>query len=378
MVLHILSIIPPLAAFAYCTRQLLGKGDVKRWVRVCVFAFCALLTALTYHTTCMGCLPPFPFSAFLANMMILSIIPIIYIIVSRQFSLPFQDQYFLWIVGYTVIALPYQVCLLLYPLPHMLPEHWGSNMLILSFNARSSVSISPVGMVIFLQACVAFFRTALMYQTVMQRRLLLTRKIKLFLLLVAVTTILLMLLALTPERLQSTPLAAWLILLGISAIVTTWLLVLGNMTREDAAFTDESQNPVKLSDNSMSSLAAGLHFLINKEKIYLQPALKVDQVARTLGTNRTYLSRVVRGEYDKTFPQLIITLRIEEAKRLLKSDPKIKINEVATRCGFKNSSVFGKAFKEETGSTPLDWRRHPDAPPAQSQPRQGDDDEEAV
>lgn len=378
MVLHIISIIPPLAAFAYCTWKLLGKGDTKKWLRVCLFTVCALLTAITYHTSCLGCLPAFPFSTFLANTILLSLIPLMYVIVSRQFSLPFMDQYFLWIVGFAIIALPYQVCQLMYPLPRLMPEHWGNNMLMLSFNARSTVTISPIGMVILLQTCMACFRIALMYQTVMNRRFVLTRKIKLFLLLITVTTMLLVMLVLTPQHAQRNPVNAWVILASIAIIVTTWLLVLPNMTQEDIALTDESNNPVKLSDNSMSSLAAGLHYLIDKEKIYLQPALKVDLVARTLGTNRTYLSRVVRSEYDKTFPQLIITLRIEEAKRLLKNDPKIKINEVAMRCGFKNSSVFGKAFKEETGATPLDWRRNPEGKPTQPYPIQDTPPEEAV
>lgn len=370
MVLHILSIIPPLAAYSYCTTQLLRQREHKKWLRVTLFALCALLATVTFHSTYLGCLPAIPFALFLANTLVLSLIPIMYVLVSRQFSLPFLDQYFLWIVGYTVIALPFQVCLLLYPLPDVLPDRWGSNMLQLSFNAKDTITVSPIGVVVFLQACVAFFRTALMYQTVMRRRLILTRKIKGFLMLVSVTTILLSIITLFPKSLLMSHVGAWITLLSIALATTAWLMVLPNLSQEDISFFDESQNPVKLSDTSMSSLAAGVHFLIDKEKIYLKPGVKVEQMARMLGTNRTYLSRVIRGEYDKTFPQLLISLRIEEAKRLLKDNPKIKINEVATRCGFRNSSVFGKAFKEETGLTPLDWRRNPDGLPAQESPAQ--------
>ena len=96
--------------------------------------------------------------------------------------------------------------------------------------------------------------------------------------------------------------------------------------------------------------------------------MKVELVARTLGTNRTYLSRIVKKEYGKTFPQLILALRIEEAKRILREEPDMKITEVATRCGFKNSSVFGKAFKEETGFTAQDWRKQTDEPAGQDNP----------
>ena len=44
-----------------------------------------------------------------------------YVMVSNQFALKYLDQYFLWIIGYTILALPYQVCQLLYPLPQLMP-----------------------------------------------------------------------------------------------------------------------------------------------------------------------------------------------------------------------------------------------------------------
>lgn len=162
MVLLLVSTLPPLAAFAYCTAMLLRKGDRKKWLRLCVMTAVILITISTFYLSYLSVEPPLPYATFVANILLMSIIPLMYVMVSNQFALKYLDQYFLWIIGYTILALPYQVCQLLYPLPQLMPEHWGNNMLRLSFNARDYFTMSPIGLVIFLQTCVVLFRTALL------------------------------------------------------------------------------------------------------------------------------------------------------------------------------------------------------------------------
>lgn len=368
MVLLLVSTLLPLTAFAYCTAMLLRKGDSQRWIRMCIVTIVILVTTSTFYFSYLSVESTLPFATFVANIMFMSLIPLMYVMMSNQFALRYQDQYFLWIVGYSILSLPYQVCQLLYPLPQLMPEHWGNNMLRLSFNARDYFTVSPIGQVIFLQTCVVFFRTALLRRTLVLRKLSLTRNTKLLTLLAIITTVALDIIALVPKAVMKTPSAAWTTLICVSFIITMWYVTMPHISSNEVAFTDQNNNPAKLNDDRMTSLAAGLHSLINKEKIYLQPTVKVELVARTLGTNRTYLSRVVRTEYGKTFPQLIMALRIEEAKRILREEPNVKINEVASRCGFRNSSVFGKCFKEDTGCTAQDWRKQTDEPAEQDNP----------
>lgn len=365
MVLLLVSTLPPLAAFAYCTAMLLRKGDRKKWLRLCVVTAVILVTISTFYLSYLSVEPPLPYATFVANILLMSIIPLMYVMVSNQFALKYLDQYFLWIIGYTILALPYQVCQLLYPLPQLMPEHWGNNMLRLSFNAKDYFTMSPIGLVIFLQTCVVLFRTALLNKLLVRKKFTLTRNARLFFILTLLTTIDLAVTALVPKAVIRTPEAVWITLMCTSFVITMWYLMIPHVPPPEVSFTDESNNPAKLGDNSITLLSTGFRALIDEEKIYLQPTVKVELVARTLGTNRTYLSRIVKKEYGKTFPQLILALRIEEAKRILREEPDMKINEVATRCGFKNSSVFGKAFKEETGFTAQDWRKQTDEPAGQ-------------
>lgn len=136
MVLLLVSTLPPLAAFAYCTAMLLRKGDRKKWLRLCVVTAVILVTISTFYLSYLSVEPPLPYATFVTNIMLMSLIPLMYVMVSNQFALKYLDQYFLWIIGYTILALPYQVCQLLYPLPQLMPEHWGNNMMRLSFNAK--------------------------------------------------------------------------------------------------------------------------------------------------------------------------------------------------------------------------------------------------
>lgn len=144
MVLLLVSTLPPLAAFAYCTAMLLRKGDRKKWLRLCVVTAVILVTISTFYLSYLSVEPPLPYATFVANILLMSIIPLMYVMVSNQFALKYLDQYFLWIIGYTILALPYQVCQLLYPLPQLMPEHWGNNMLRLSFNAKDYFTIIAV------------------------------------------------------------------------------------------------------------------------------------------------------------------------------------------------------------------------------------------
>lgn len=58
--------------------------------------------------------------------------------------------------------------------------------------------------------------------------------------------------------------------------------------------------------------------------------------------------------------QYIITLRLNEAKRLLRNTYK-PVEFIATEVGFTSSSRFHESFIKYTGMTPLEWRKNSDA-----------------
>ncbi len=100
--------------------------------------------------------------------------------------------------------------------------------------------------------------------------------------------------------------------------------------------------------------------LVRDAKSYIaqrfsQPELGLQEIAAQVNFSPAYLNVVFRTETGMTVKQYLIDCRIREAKRLL-CDPKMRITEIAQRCGYSNSNYFAKAFKELTGMTLGEYR----------------------
>ena len=91
------------------------------------------------------------------------------------------------------------------------------------------------------------------------------------------------------------------------------------------------------------------------EKPYLNPEFRLNDLRQVLPLNRTYLSQLINTEYDCTFYQFVTNYRIEEAKRLMKEKPDLKMQDIAEQCGFSSPVVFSRIFARETGETPSEW-----------------------
>lgn len=106
-------------------------------------------------------------------------------------------------------------------------------------------------------------------------------------------------------------------------------------------------------------LFAKLTILFERQKIYLNPNLKLGDIAKKLKTNSKYLSQVVNNQTNNNLIHYVNLYRIEEAKRKIISDEYLHLTTygVAQTCGFKNKSTFYKVFKEITNMTPKDYIR---------------------
>ena len=62
-----------------------------------------------------------------------------------------------------------------------------------------------------------------------------------------------------------------------------------------------------------------------------------------------------QSEYGK-LAGLVTTLRIEEAKRVLKEHPDWSTESVADYCGFSSREYFHRTFRQLTGSTPANYQ----------------------
>lgn len=107
--------------------------------------------------------------------------------------------------------------------------------------------------------------------------------------------------------------------------------------------------------NVAQGLAATVRQLFEEEKIYLNPKLKLSDVARMVGTNRTYLSRFFNEENGQTFYDFMNNYRVEHATQLLRTSS-YTVLEVAEKSGFNSVSTFRRAFVAAHKCSPNEYR----------------------
>ena len=105
----------------------------------------------------------------------------------------------------------------------------------------------------------------------------------------------------------------------------------------------------------VSSMAAEVKRLFHEEKIFLNLKLKLSDVAREVGTNRTYLSRYFNQENGQTFYDFVNNYRIKYAEELLLSSS-APLMEIADRSGFNSLSTFRRVFAAVHGCSPTEYR----------------------
>ena len=91
---------------------------------------------------------------------------------------------------------------------------------------------------------------------------------------------------------------------------------------------------------------------------YTEP-LSVREISRVFSYNETYFCRLFKKKTGLTVLEYIRILRLDLAKKLLKSE-KYEIRDIAWKCGFPDESYFSRAFKAHTGKTPREFRNNSD------------------
>ncbi|WP_046744994.1 helix-turn-helix domain-containing protein [Kordia zhangzhouensis] len=111
---------------------------------------------------------------------------------------------------------------------------------------------------------------------------------------------------------------------------------------------------VEIIDETKVRLLKKLEKFETKEQ-YLSRNCSLNEVAKKLKTNTSYLSKLVNSHKGKSFSAYITDLRINYAIRRLKDDKKFRsytIDSIAQEIGFNRSESFSRAFKNKTGLYP--------------------------
>ena len=146
----------------------------------------------------------------------------------------------------------------------------------------------------------------------------------------------------------------WLVLL-LLIYNTVQIVCRRKPWRETEIENAEEEEEEEEEDIVKKKYREGLEAWMTKEKPYLNPEFRLVDLMQVLPMNRTYLSKFINVEYDCSFYQFVTNYRIEEAQRLMREHPDMKLQDVAEQSGFSSAVVFSRTFAKEIGISPTEW-----------------------
>lgn len=150
--------------------------------------------------------------------------------------------------------------------------------------------------------------------------------------------------------------------LYMSISLVVWIFINYYIYKHESVLDELSDNQYTdvqdaiTSDRKDSYIRKHITDLFEKEKVYLNPNLKVSDIAATIGTNRTYVSAYFNKETQCTFYDYVNRFRIEYAcKQLDCTDDKIV--QIAETSGFNSAQAFIRVFTKIKGISPSKYRK---------------------
>lgn len=100
-------------------------------------------------------------------------------------------------------------------------------------------------------------------------------------------------------------------------------------------------------------------FLVRQAMAYMEQhyaeKLTLQEVADACYVSQWHLSKLLNKHTDKSFYDVLNTVRINAAKKLL-ADPSLKIGEVGEMVGYADSAHFARVFKKLVGMSANEYR----------------------
>jgi len=139
-----------------------------------------------------------------------------------------------------------------------------------------------------------------------------------------------------------------------------WMFICYFIYRHESVI-DELAEPVAAENGEVTleddsdGLKEKILDLFENQQIYLNPQLRLSDVAAMANSNRTYVSRIFNDSHGKTFFEFVNEYRVRDAKRLLKTSAE-KLDVIAEQSGFSSRQSFHRVFSRIAGCTPEQYR----------------------
>lgn len=126
--------------------------------------------------------------------------------------------------------------------------------------------------------------------------------------------------------------------------------------KTDSSGKEESKYKKSLlSEEAVREIGQKVFQILNSKESYLDPEFDLGSLAKDLGISTHTVSQVIGRYFQKSFLELCREYRIRKAQTLLKETDH-PVLRVGLDAGFNSKTSFLRAFKEEEGITPSEYR----------------------
>jgi AraC-like DNA-binding protein len=122
---------------------------------------------------------------------------------------------------------------------------------------------------------------------------------------------------------------------------------------------DKKYKSSSLTESDSEKYISTLIDLMEKDKIYTEPELKLHELADQLTVTPHTLSQIINDRFGKSFIDYVNEYRVEAFKNRIKeiNGDKVNMLTLAMEVGFNSKSAFNAAFKKITNQTPSEYKK---------------------
>jgi len=91
--------------------------------------------------------------------------------------------------------------------------------------------------------------------------------------------------------------------------------------------------------------------------MYLNSQLNILDVAKAVGTNRSYISAIINQQYNQNFCSFVNAYRIEELHKIYAENPYSTNEMLVECCGFGSVSSLKRAVFSKTDLSFVEWKK---------------------
>jgi len=140
--------------------------------------------------------------------------------------------------------------------------------------------------------------------------------------------------------------------------ISFWVMKQSLFFSEDSWSQTRKYEKSSLSEEMMEQVIKRLPVMMEAEKPFLESSFSLPTLAKKTGVSTHHLSQILNDRLKKSFFEFTATYRIEEAKKIILAPhyDHFKMEKIAEAVGYNSKSAFNKAFKQQVGVTPSQFK----------------------